>query len=201
MLRGSGHPIGDRDLTRSHGWRHNSSLMADRSFPCTHCGAECPCSESLVQRYVGRNVTPVVHLVSAAIRCRDAPRPAPHGTARAKLRHCHAFAPIMYDCLRQIVSTPLFGDAAIKRRREQREARKPEEGHQQRLAGGTLTAQSPYVGGQAAGSVGGLPPSSPPRNTIRLSIARHAPGNGRTGLPPAGPEGAAARCSPSDRRP
>src|SRR5260370_34160724 len=25
----------------------------------------------------------------------------------------HAFAPIMYDCLRQIVSTPLLGDAAI----------------------------------------------------------------------------------------
>ena len=59
----------------------------------------------------------------------------------------HAFAPAMYDCLRQIVSTPLLGDAAIsaatevlgrmesvrmntqilderKRRREQREARK-----------------------------------------------------------------------------
>jgi deazaflavin-dependent oxidoreductase (nitroreductase family) len=33
MLRGSGHPIGDRDLTRSHGWRHNSSLMARYEKP------------------------------------------------------------------------------------------------------------------------------------------------------------------------
>src|SRR5882724_9018707 len=29
----------------------------------------------------------VVRIVSAAIRCRDSPRPAPHGTARVKLRH------------------------------------------------------------------------------------------------------------------
>jgi hypothetical protein len=65
----------------------------------------------------------------------------------ASLCLVHAFAPFMYDCLRQIVSTPLRGDAAIsaatevlgrmesirmntqiaderKRRLEQREARK-----------------------------------------------------------------------------
>ena len=29
----------------------------DRYFPCTHCGAQCPCPVRLVEQYAGRKVT------------------------------------------------------------------------------------------------------------------------------------------------
>jgi len=29
----------------------------DRRFPCTHCGAQCPCREDVVERHWGQRVT------------------------------------------------------------------------------------------------------------------------------------------------